>query len=276
MNNQLKWIPLAMLCVACGGSNSGRYADLGNNSGNERPLARFVSGSFTLSEDTKYDKLCNVLDEGYMSSIFDLEHGDVSVKDGKNSCEFWWGDKKHVVVSTTGYRAFPSTYQAEAMFDSLYQTKEYATRHRRIHRPSIFGPSTEGTVSEGPAMGAYIATAPGSSGTGNNEGPARGADSTAAAGDTAQAGSGKIRDVSPAMVEPPKNSPAGKAITGVGDKAIWSASTRTLHILSDNHIFHIMVDNGKSTASDLAMAKQLASIVLDKAGKEAKSFTQPD
>ncbi|WP_234733195.1 hypothetical protein [Tellurirhabdus bombi] len=272
MNNKLKWIPLAMLCVACGGPDSGRPEDVGGNTGNEGPLARYVSGSFTLSEDTKYDKLCNVLDEGYVGSIFDVEHGDVSVKDGQNSCEFWWGDKKHVVLSTTGYKAFPSTYQAEAMFDSLYQTKEYATRHRRIHRPSLFGPSTEGTVSEGPAMGSPLSNIPGNS----QEGPSRGADSTAAAGDTTKIGAGNIRDVSPALVEPPKNSPAGKAVTGIGDKAIWSASTRTLHILSDNHIFHIMVDNGKSAASDLEMARQLASVVLDKAAKEVRSFTQPD
>jgi|GEM_PF-1635947 len=255
MKQQWRWLPLAVACLSCGGPDSGTKGDVeGSGGGNQIADARMVTGTHTLTVDTKYDKLCNYLDETFVASIFDAE--GISVKDSQNGCEFSWDGKRRVIVSTNDYKPFASMYHAEYYFDSLYQPMALAARRQTYSKPSLFGPGPQGYVVERPTVGQANYTTVG-----------MGLDSSAA-NDTAMTYS-RVPASAAKLTQDPMRGIAGVPVPGIGDKAIWNAAKHTLHILYLHHVIHIMVDNG-TPATDLKQAQQMALVVLEKITDESQ------
>lgn len=251
---------VSLLCLGCGGPDSLDQSQSAASAGaNEAYLARDVVGVYSLSADAKYDKVCNVLDNTYIGTLFDVEAGEgITNRDRQTGCEFIWGGKTRVNISTTGHKPFQSIYHAEFYFDSLYQPNALAERRRNFVKPSLFGPAPAGLGAEGPTIGEA------------DKNPAGARFDSSAVNDSSQS----VSQVTTAAVMPTSakgyNTNVGKAISGVGDKAIWEEAKRTLHVLYNNHVIHVMVNNAPSAAADLNRAKQVALVFLSKITEEAQ------
>ena len=257
---KLQLLPLSLLCLACGGPNSGSQAD--GSSTEQSVLAHTVSGVSMLSSDVNYDEPCNYLGEEYVRGTFELGASTkIAEEDAPSGCAFRWGKDKEVVVSFPQHKPFPSIYQAEYAFDRMYQPQEFAKQHPSKHA-AFTGQDTEDTDAEGPTVGETGKTSAGSH-----------FDSTAA-NDTSHS----VSRVSSQLTAPAQSNSIGKAVSGIGDKAIWEEKTRTLHVLYLHHIVNIMVNASPNTAEDIMKAKQLAAVFLDRLVKEGKGGieTPPD
>jgi len=244
---------LSLLALGCGGPDSGTQGD--GSTSEQRENGRYPTGTFLLSQDVKYEKACNDFGEGFIASMFDVEETTkITTVDSQNGCDFNWNNKKQVSLSTTHDKPFQSIYQAEFYFDSLYQPAVFA-QNRRVRHPAYTGPYTEDTQSEGPTEGMT-----------NHKTQGRGQDSSA------------VNDTAYTVARNTVNSAAGRAIEGVGDKAIWDDKSRTLHVLYLHHVIHIMVNHGPTPAEDLGHARQLALVWMDKMSKEGRGGieTPPD
>lgn len=260
---KLQLLPLSLLCLACGGPNSGSQAD--GSSTEQGVLARTVSGVSMLSADVNYDDPCNYLGEEYVRGTFELGASTKIVEvDMQSGCKFEWDKNKEVVVSFSRNKPFPSVYQAEYEFDRLYQPQEFA-KHHRVKQAAFTGPDTEDTDAEGPTAGETGKTAAGTH-----------FDSTAT-NDSSRTVA-RIPASATHLTTPAQSNSIGKAVSGIGDKAIWEESKHTLHVLYLHHIVNVMVNSGTNSKENLDKAKELAAVFLDRLVKEGKGGieTPPD
>lgn len=151
-----------------------------------------------------------------------------------------------VDVSFRGTRPYPSIYHSEYSFDRLYQPKALNEIDVTPRKPSLFGPSPQGTASERPAIGS----------------PKPANDSLAII-NPAPDGSGIVTR----LTEAPYSTGQGEAITGLGDKTIWNAADHTLHVLYLNHIVNITLRTSSSPVVQRRRAIVLAKVIIDKIGQ---------
>ncbi len=212
-------------------------------------LARQVVGVRMLSNDAIYDKASNLLAEELVRGTFKLG-GDteVDVVDEAQGGKFSWG-KNEVDVSFATQRPYQSIYHAEYAFDRMFQNRPAA----RMKAPEVAteepqsGPKPEGTGAEMPAESATSSLAK---------------QDASAKNDTATS----VSRQTPAATQltPPAITTAQfAAYPGLGDKAVWDASTKTMHVLLNNHILNVRVN----TSDNVTMARQhaaiLANVILD-------------
>lgn len=255
MRNRWTVWALSLIALGCGGPDSGTRGDASTNE--ETVTGRYPTGTFLLSQDTKYEKACNTFGESFIASMFGVEETTkITTVQNQTGCDFVWNNKKQVSLSTTNIKPFQSIYQAEFYFDSLYQPTVFR-QNRRPHHPAYTGPYTEDNQAEGPTEGMA-----------NHSSRGSGQDSSAVNDSSSSITGGTSSALQ--LTQGAVNSAAGRAIQGVGDKAIWDDKSRTLHVLYLHHVIHIMVNHGPTPAEDLSHASRLAMVWIDKMSEESE------
>ncbi|MBO0949062.1 hypothetical protein [Fibrella forsythiae] len=211
-------------------------------------LAKQVVGVRMLSSDAPYEKASNLLAEDLVRGTFELG-GDteLEVVDEKQGGKFIWG-KNEVDVSFATQRPYQSIYHAEYAFDRMYQNKPAAKMTMdadpdMAEKAPQSGPAPEGTGAEQPAESA----------TGTIE-----KKDASAKNDTASSVSRQTA-VAARLVTPAVTTSRFAAYPGLGDKAVWDASTKTMHVLLNNHILNVRVN----TSDNVTMARQRAAILAN-------------
>jgi hypothetical protein len=233
---------LPVLLLACGQGSS--TTDSANDAaGTGSPFeARRVTGTRLLTTDYKYDKICNLLDEGFIRNTFNVDAlTKLTTYDSQKGCAYQWGDKE-VKVSFGGPEPYSSLYDAERAFDKRFQPKAVDEIDTKPHKPSLFGPRPQGTGAERPAI----------------RSPKPENDSLAI---IHRDSDGEI--TSTRLTEPAYGTKNGIAIAGIGNKAIWEPDKRTLDVLYLQHIFSIQINTDSSPDTQQKRAIKLAQLVLN-------------
>jgi hypothetical protein len=225
------FLVLPALCLAaCGTSNNTDSTNPAENA----ELAKRVVGVQILSTDGFYQQPCNMLGEEYIRATFGVAE-DVAISEGQDEegCSFDWAGTK-VDLSFVGTRPFESIFRAEYVFDVRYQNKPKAAE-ATVEKPE---PKPEQTASA----------------------------SADAKTDTSAAGAAESDSVSlpVPMAEPAVTTGRFTAVTGLGDKAVWDASTGTMHVLYINHIFSVRVESKDSAATRKDRAESISEAMLEK------------
>ena len=256
INPLLYTLPVLLLSSCFQGDNA-TTTDSANDAAGTGSLyeAREVVGVWQLSTDQRfgYDAPCNVLNEGLIQSTFDIKATEeMQTLDYQNGCQFKWSGGT-ASIAFGGPKPYPSIYHAEYIFDKNYQGgagQVSGQMGETTQKPSFNGPATQGTGAERPA----------STPEGNASGDMD-ADST-----TANDSSSSISGVTPVAAQftkPVISTATFKAITGVGDKAVWEPTTSTLHVLYNNHIVNVRVQTKANEATRQQKAASLAMLVLN-------------
>ncbi|MEZ0486462.1 hypothetical protein [Fibrella aquatica] len=217
-----------------------------NDSG--APLARQVVGVRSLSNDALYEKASTMLAEEFVRGTFNVEDGtEIETIDEKNGGKFVWG-KNEVDVSFASSRPYQSIYHAEYAFDRMYQNKPATPMTEDADpdmtgRGPLSGPAPEGTGAELPAESATGTIAK---------------RDTSAQNDTATSVS-RVTAAAARLATPAVSTTRFAAYPGIGDKAVWDASTKTLHVLLNNHILNVRVN----TTDNMAMSRQRAAMLAN-------------
>ncbi|HEX9956763.1 MAG TPA: hypothetical protein VGA96_05900 [Fibrella sp.] len=215
-------------------------------------LARQVVGLNTLSNDALYDKASTLLAEELVRGTFELEGGtEVEVIDEHQGGKFVWG-KNEVDISFATPRPYQSVYHSEYAFNRMYQNKKAATMTQApapvmAQEAPLSGPETEGTGAEVPAESA-------TSTINSRDMSARNDTSTSVSGVTPAAAQ---------VTAPAVNTDRFAAYPGLGDKAVWDASTKTMHVLLNNHILNVRVNTSDNMVVSRQRAAKLANVMLD-------------
>ncbi len=216
-------------------------------------LARQVVGVNMLSNDANYEKASDLLAEELVRGTFKLGGTtELNVEDTRKGGTFTWG-KNQVEVSFATPRPYPSIYHAEHVFDRVYQNGPAATMTAvadpdAAEKAPLSGPAPEGTGAERPAESATGTLAQQDRSTKN---------------DTANSISG-ITAAATQLTPPAVNTRRYAAYPGLGDKAVWDASTKTMHILLNNHILNLRVNTADNMDVSRERAAILANVILDK------------
>ncbi|MEZ0539879.1 hypothetical protein [Fibrella arboris] len=215
-------------------------------------LAREVVGVRMLSNDALYDKASNLLAEDLVRGTFELG-GDteVEVVDEAQGGKFVWG-KNEVDVSFATPRPYQSIYHAEYAFDRMYQNKPAATEMMPVpsamnEEKELNGQKIAGTGAETPAESA--------TGSVNKK-------DASAKNDTATSVS-RETPVAAQLVTPAVSTRTFAAYAGLGDKAVWDAATKTMHVLLNNHILNVRVNTSDNATVARQRAAILANVMLD-------------
>ena len=237
-------ILLAVALMALASCRPSTTDDANDAGGTASPyLARSVVGVRMLASDANYEEAGNYLAEEFVRGTFKLdEKTTIEVTSTRKGGIFRW-DKNEVVVSFGSARPYASIYKAEYIFDKLYQPGVAATMDATPEKGPLSGPQPEGTGAERPAESATGLAAK---------------RDTSSANDSATSISGV--KASALKLTPPAQS-AGNfvAYPGLGDKAVWDPTNRTLHVLLNNHILNVQV----KTADKPAVAQQRAAILAN-------------
>lgn len=235
-----------VLCLACSSPSS--TSDPASQMDASPILAKSVVGVNALSTDANYDEPCNILGEEYVRSTFNLgETAKLEQAIEHNGCEFEWSGNK-VLVSFGGKRPFESIYQAEYTFDKLYQgkpAKEMTKPVEAANDSTISGPETEGTNAETSAK----ATTP---------------EEAKHTTDDNQPQHGGVTAATPALTAHATSTGHYEAVSNVGDKAVWDASTGAMHVLYNNHIINVTVESKDKPEVKKERAQSLAEVLIDK------------
>ena len=216
-------------------------------------LARQVVGVHMLSNDANYDKASNLLAEELVRGTFKLGGTtELAVEDTRQGGVFSWG-KNQVEIAFATPRPYPSIYHAEHVFDRVYQNGPAATMTTvadpdMAGKGPLSGPATEGTAAEYPAESA--------TGTINQR-------DKSTKNDTATSISG-VTAAATQLTPPAASTRRYAAYPGLGDKAVWDASTKTMHILLNNHILNLRVNTADNMEVSRERAAILANVILDK------------
>lgn len=209
-------------------------------------LAREVTGVWLLTTDYSYDRLCEFLDEGFVRGTFNVEPlSEFTLIDSQTQCRYVWPTGS-VTVAFGGNHPYASIYHAEYAFDKRYQPAAADEIEQPVDKPSLFGPSPQGTASEWPA----------------HPSPRPEHDSLAII-DSAVTGSG----IHTRLTERPYSTERQEAISDVGDKALWNPTRRTLNVLYLNHILGITVNSPDKPTVQRQQAIRLARVMIEKIGQ---------
>lgn len=251
-------LPALLLTSCFQGDNATVTDDANDAAGTGSPyLAREVVGVHLLSEDHRfgYDEPCNVLDEGFLQSMFDIKETDkLETVDGQNGCEFRWKGGL-ASISFGGPRPYQSMYHAEYEFNKRYQPGQpnqvSGQSGETSEKPALSGPNPEGTGAERPAI-----EPKGGAGADMDE-------DTSAANDS----SDRVSGVTPAAAQftkPAVTTGRFTTIANVGDKAVWEAAKNTMHVLYNNHIVSVRVETKGDVVARQQKAAALVNILLDR------------
>jgi len=179
-----------------------------------------------------------MLGEEYVRATFGVAE-DVAISEGheEDGCSFEWAGTK-VDLSFVGTRPFESIFRAEYVFDVRYQNKPKAAEVP-IEKP-------EPITKENPEQTATASADP----------------KTDASADGATE-SDSVSLPTP-MAEPAVTTSRFAAVTGLGDKAVWDASTGTMHVLYINHVFSVRVESKDSAATRKDRAESISEAMLEK------------
>jgi len=251
---KLKSLILAfpLLCLACGNPTTD---DANDAAGTASPyLAREVVGVHMLTNDTDYDKPCNVLGEEFVRSAFNLGATTEMLElDYPNGCTFEWGGNK-VSMAFGGQKPYPSIYHAEYIFDKFYQGGAGQVSGQSGEMGPVAplsGPDTRGTGAERPV------TEPEGAESGDID-----ADSTAG-NDSSESISG-ITSAATQFAKPVISTDRFVAVPNVGDKAVWEPAAGAMHVLYNNHIVNVTVMTKDAPAVRKQRAQSLAEVLVDK------------
>lgn len=234
-----------ILCLACS-NDPGSTSDPASHSDANPVVAKQVVGVQALTVDAQYDKACTILGEEYVRSTFNLsEDTKLEEVDGHGGCAFEWAGNK-VEVAFGGHKPFSSIYQAEYTFDKLYQGKPAEV---------VTAPVTEATLVE------EAETGPETEGT-NSEGSA--ADSTHHNTDSKHPDHAGVSAATPPLTGHAVSKGNYKAITGIGDKAVWDETTGAMHVLYNNHIISLTVGTKDKADVKKERAQSLVEVLIDK------------
>lgn len=232
-----------VLCLAC--SNPGSdTADPASQMDASPLYAKRPAGVTTLTVDFNYDEPCNILGEEYVRSTFNLgEATKLEEAHEHNGCEFEWTGNK-VLVSFGGSKPYPSVYHAEYAFDKLYQNKP------AVAAPVVEAPESE-TVnsSEGTSPEAIV-----------SDEEATEHHTT----DDNQPKHGGVTAATPHLTEPAVSTGHYEAVSNVGDKAVWDATTGAMHVLYNNHIINVTVESKDKAELKKERAQSLVEVLIDK------------
>jgi hypothetical protein len=237
-------ILLAVAVMALTSCQPNTTDDANDAGGTASPyLARSVVGVRMLANDANYEEAGNYLAEEFVRGTFKLgEDTKLEVTSTRKGGVFEW-DKNEVVVSFGSTRPYPSIYQAEYIFNKLYQPGVAPQMEAMPEKGALSGPETGGTGAERPAESATGLAAK---------------RDTSSANDSATSVSG-VKASAVKLTAPAESVGKFVAYPGLGDKAVWDPANRTLHVLLNNHILNVQV----KTADKPAVAQQRAAILAN-------------
>ncbi|WP_138991172.1 hypothetical protein [Larkinella sp. C7] len=258
------WISIFLLgLLACGGGGSGT-ADIDSGGGARHAsntLGRQVSGSRLLSEHYKYNMPCYYISEASLKAMFNLaEDAPLIWKETESTCEVVLNNKKLVVLSTTTDRPFESVFHADFYFRRLYQPESL---DRRSGKQPFTGPEPQGTGAESPVGGVGDTSTAGNSAVAGAPN-----DSIQIHAAPGQLASAQLKDSDELQAGP-------QPVPGVWEKAVWDATSRTLHILNLQHVFHITVNQGPTAKMDSLNATKLGALLTKQVDDEANQGEAP-
>lgn len=235
-----------VLCLACSSPSS--TTDPANQMDASPIMAKQVAGVTALSTDANYDEPCNLLGEEYIRQTFNLEETTkLEESIGHSGCGFEWAGNK-VTVSFGGKRPYSSTYLAEYSFDKQFQGKPAIAMTEPVEAANdstTSGPETEGTNAETSAK----TTVPEET------------KHTTADNHPQHAG---VTSAAPALTGHAVSTGHFEAVSNVGDKAVWDASTGAMHVLYNNHIINVTVESKDKAEVKKERAQSLAEVLIDK------------
>lgn len=248
MKTKLLILAFPLLCLACNSSTSDPK-DPAMQMDVSPLLAKQVSGTRALTSDFNYEEPCNILGEEYVRNTFKLgESTTLAEAHEHNGCAFEWAGNK-VVVTFGGSKPYQSVYQAEYMFNKQFQAKPEVAISEPVEETSETaqsGPESEGTGSEGSA-----------------------ADSTHQNTDDKHPTHSGVTAATPPLTEHAVSAGNFEAVSGVGDKAVWDATTGAMHVLYNNHIINVTVGTKDKAEVRKEHAQSLVEVLIDKiAGNE--------
>ena len=244
MKIKLLILAFPIVCFACNSSTSDP-TDPATQMDASPLVAKQVVGVRTLTTDFNYDEPCNILGEEYVRNMFKLgESTTLEEMHEHNGCAFEWAGNK-VVVSFGGSKPYSSIYQAEFLFDKMYQSKPQEAIEPVTEAPR----STTVTSAEGTSPEAIV-----------SDGEAAQHHTT----DDNQPQHGGITAATPALTEHAVSTGHFEAISGVGDKAVWDATTGAMHVLYNNHIINVTVETKDKAEVRKEHAQSLAEVLIDK------------
>lgn len=245
---KLKLLILAfpVLCLAC--DNASTPADPASQMDANPIHAKKVVGVDMLTVDFNYDDPCNILGEEYIRGLFNLSPTTkLEETEAHEGCAFAWSGNK-VMVSFGGERPYSSIYLAEYIFDRKFQGKS-ATMPESI--PTAPQSATMTTNSdEGNSKSANITDA----------GIADDADSTM----DMHPNHAGVTAATPKLTKPAVSEGDFEAVPHVGDKAVWDATTGSMHVLFNNHIINVRVETKDKAETKKEHAQNLAEVLIDK------------
>lgn len=245
MKQSIILLPLAILALtSCRPNTTDDANDASGTGGAE--LARAVVGVRMLSSDAKYEEAGNYLAEEFVRGTFELgEDTKLEVTNTREGGTFEW-DKNEVVVSFGSARPYQSIYHAEYAFNKLYQPGVAAQMDAAPEKEALSGPEPGGTGAERPAESVTGLAAK---------------RDTSSANDTATSVSG-VRASAVKLTTPAESAGKFVAYPGLGDKAVWDPTNRTLHVLLNNHILNVQVKTGDKPAVAQQRAAILANVIF--------------
>ncbi|MBD2704286.1 hypothetical protein IC229_26820 [Spirosoma sp. BT702] len=232
-----------VLCFACS-SSSTDVSDPALQMEAGPILAKQVTGVHSFTNDFNYEAPCHILEEALIRQTLNLSK-EIELEEGHehDGCAFEWAGNK-VILSFGGAKPFSSIQVAEYNFDHLYQGKPTAVVEEPVeeaNEATTSGPEPEGTNSETPATDSAehkpVDSHPTHSGV------------------TAAMPSPTQHAVKSGNYEP---------VSGVGDKAVWDASTSQLHVLYNNHIINVTVESKGKAVEKKHQAETLSEVLIEK------------
>jgi hypothetical protein len=243
MKIKLLILAFPLLCLACNSSTSDP-SDPAYQMEASPLVAKQVAGVRSLTTDFNYDEPCTILGEEYIRGLFNLpETTTLAEAHEHDGCAFEWAGNK-VVVSFGGSKPYASVYTAEYMFDKMYQAKPEVAVSEPVEETdeaAQSGPESEGTVSEGSA-----------------------ADSTHQNTDDKHPNHSGVTAATPPLTEHAVSTGNFEAVSGVGDKAVWDATTGAMHVLYNNHIINVTVGTKDKAEARKEHAQNLAEVLIEK------------
>ncbi|GAB3992244.1 hypothetical protein GCM10028807_24900 [Spirosoma daeguense] len=238
-------LALPALCFACS-SSSTDVSDPALQMEASPFTAKKVAGVNSLASDFNYDAPCHLLEEALIRETLHLdEKTELAEGHEHDGCAFEWAGNK-VVLSFGGKKPYNSLETAAYYFDHMFQGKPAAVVEEPIeeaNEETTSGPEPEGTNSETSASDS------------THQSPAAADEHPTHSGVTAAVPSPAKHAVSSGNYKP---------VSGVGDKAVWDATTGQLHVLYKNHIINVTVESKAKAEEKKHQAETLSEVLIEK------------